>query len=78
MIKNGTTIAYSNEQIQRNVCARRFIMGHSTSETSESKEQLDRVCMNQWLLCSESNEIGLMDLVLLEGLNEHHLPELKN
>ena len=53
-------------------------MGHSTSKTTEAKEQFDRACMNQWLLCSESNEIGLMDLVLLEGLNEHNLPELKN
>ena len=53
-------------------------MAHSTSKTPEAKEQLDRICMNQWLLCSESNEIGLMDLVLLEGLNEQNLPELKN
>jgi hypothetical protein len=53
-------------------------MAHSTSKTSEAKEQFDRTCMNQWLLCSESNEIGLMDLVLLEGFDEHCPPEMKN
>lgn len=52
-------------------------MNHSTA-TPEVKEQQDRVFMKQWLSRSESDEIGLMDLVLFEGLSEQNLPELKN
>jgi len=53
-------------------------MNHSTPTAPEAKEQQDRVFMKKWLSRSESDEIGLMDLVLLEGLTEQNLPELKN
>jgi len=52
-------------------------MNHSTT-TPETKEQQDRIFMKKWLSRSESDEIGLMDLVLLEGLAEQNVPELKN
>lgn len=53
-------------------------MNPSTPTTPEVKERLDRVVIKKWLSRSESDEIGLMDLVLLEGLTEQNLPELKN
>jgi hypothetical protein len=64
--------------MQRKVTMRRKKMNPSTPTTPEVKERLDQVVMQKWLSRSESDEIGLMDLVLLEGLTEQNLAELKN
>lgn len=53
-------------------------MNASAPAAPETKELVDRGFMKKWLAHSDSEEIGLMDLVLLEGLPDPHHRELKN
>ena len=53
-------------------------MNASAPAAPETKKLVDRGFMKEWLSHSDSEEIGLMDLVLLEGLAEQQHRELKN